>query len=223
VRNFTDEQLTSFNGKNNKPAYIGYKGKVYDVSPVFKNGEHGGLKAGTDITAIFGNGPHEEEIFSKFSVVGELTCKKGFCSNLLAVNSQRADLILRLALGIIFFAHGSQKLLGWFGGFGWDGTMGYLTGTLHIPSILAGLVILTEFFGGIAIIFGCLTRLAALGIACTMLGATVIVHLSNGFFLDKGGVEYVFILLAVSIYLIVKGAGTISIDALINQKYEAKK
>ncbi len=216
MRKFTREQLSGFNGLNNKPAYIGFKGNVYDVSAVFKDGEHGGLKAGTDITTGFGNGPHKEEIFNNFPQVGILVSDK--CISLFTVNSQRADLVLRLALGIIFFAHGSQKLFGWFGGFGWNGSMGYLTGTIHIPALLAGLVIFVEFFGGLAIILGFLTRLAALGIACTMLGAAVTVHLANGFFLDKGGVEYVFILLAVSIYLIVKGAGAISIDALINRK-----
>ncbi|MDA8229433.1 MAG: DoxX family membrane protein [Desulfitobacterium hafniense] len=218
MRNFTIDQLSSFNGTNNKPSYVGYKGKVYDVSGVFQNGEHGGLKAGTDITSVFANGPHSEEIFAKFPAVGVLNEANNTVKKLLAANSQRADLILRLAIGIIFLAHGSQKLLGWFGGYGWSGTMGFLTGTLHIPSVLAGLVILIEFFGGLAIIFGFLTRLAALGIAGTMVGAAATVHLAKGFFLENGGVEYVFILLAVSVYLMIKGSGAFSVDALISRK-----
>lgn len=219
MKTFTVKQLAGFNGTHGKPAYIGYKGKVYDVSGVFKNGEHSGLKAGTDITGVFSNGPHKEEIFTKFSVVGELAKEQsGLWQKLLAAHADKADLILRLAIGVVFFAHGSQKLFGWFGGNGWSGTMGFFTGTLHIPAFFAGLAILTEFFAGLAIIIGLLTRLAALGIACTMAVAAVTVHLPKGFFLDKGGVEYVFVLFALAIYLLVKGSGAISFDALFSRK-----
>jgi len=88
---------------------------------------------------------------------------------LLRVSSQQADFILRVALGTVFFAHGAQKLLGWFGGFGWKGTIGFFAQALNIPAPAAVLVILVEFFGGLAIILGLLTRPAALGLAFTML------------------------------------------------------
>lgn len=138
---------------------------------------------------------------------------------ILRVSSQQADLILRVALGTVFVAHGSQKLFGWFGGNGWNATIGFFNQVLNIPAPLAGLVILIEFFGGIAIILGLLTRPVALGLAATMLGAAFKVHLVNGFFLGQNnGVEYVFVLLLLSIYFVVKGSGVISLDGLIAKK-----
>ncbi|MFZ3170784.1 MAG: DoxX family protein [Carboxydocellales bacterium] len=142
------------------------------------------------------------------------------------VSSQQADLILRLALGLVFVAHGAQKLFGWFGGYGWTGTVGFFNQALGIAPALAGLAILIEFFGGIAIILGLLTRPAALGLAVTMLVAAVKVHLANGFFLDqKGaadGVEYIFVLFLLSLYLLIKGAGTISLDKVIKDRLTGK-
>lgn len=142
------------------------------------------------------------------------------------LNNQQADLILRLALGLVFMAHGAQKLFGWFGGFGWTGTVGFFNQALGIAPALAGLAILIEFFGGIAIILGLFTRPVALGLAVTMLVAAVKVHLANGFFLDqKGaadGVEYIFVLFLISLYLLIKGAGTISLDKVINDNLTGK-
>ncbi|MCO5386568.1 MAG: DoxX family protein [Desulfosporosinus sp.] len=112
--------------------------------------------------------------------------------------------------------------MGWFGGYGWSGTMGYLTQTVHLAPPIAGVVILLEFFTGIALILGFLTRPAALGIAIVMLGAAVTVHLPNGFFLDKGGVEYVFVLFLVALFLLINGAGAVSIDRLIRTRYQRR-
>ncbi|OLN27056.1 DoxX family membrane protein [Desulfosporosinus metallidurans] len=218
MRNFTVMQLSTFNGIN-KPAYVGYQGKVYDVSTIFKGGEHAGIKAGQDLTDDFAKGPHQADIFNNFPVVGALT-EESLCGKVFSGTSIKTDLLLRLALGTVFFAHGAQKLLGWFGGYGWSGTMGYLTQTVHLASPIAGLVILLEFFAGIAIILGFLTRPAALGIALVMLGAAFTVHLPNGFFLDKGGVEYVFVLFLVALFLLINGAGTISIDRLIRTRFQ---
>lgn len=146
----------------------------------------------------------------------------GLMQRILSVSSQQADLILRIALGGVFFAHGSQKLFGWFGGHGWNATIGFFSQGLNIPAALGGLVILIEFFGGIAIILGLLTRPAALGLAATMLGAAFKVHLANGFFLDlsgtRDGVEYVFVLFLLALYFVVKGSGLISLDRLIAGK-----
>ena len=222
MKKYTLKELSIYNGISKQPAYVGYKGKVYDVSAVFKNGEHAGVKAGTDLTDVFGKGPHQEDIFSKLPMIGILTNECSLVEKVFAGYSQKADVILRFALGIIFFVHGAQKLLGWFGGYGWSGTMGFLTQTLNIPAPLAALVILTEFFGGIGIFLGLLTRPAALGISLTMLGAAVKVHLANGFFQEKGGVEYVFILFFVSLYFVVNGAGTISVDTLISRRLKER-
>src|SRR3981189_1086518 len=94
---------------------------------------------------------------------------------LFATDDTTATAILRLVLGVVFFAHGAQKMLGWFGGFGFSGTMGFFTGTLHIPPPLSFLAIAAEFFGGIGLILGFLTRIAAFGIAATMLVAIAMV------------------------------------------------
>ena len=83
---------------------------------------------------------------------------------LYATDDSIATSILRLVLGVVFFAHGAQKMLGWFGGFGFAGTMGFFTGMAHIPAPLAFLAIAAEFFGGIGLILGFLTRIAAFGI-----------------------------------------------------------
>ncbi|NJD54350.1 MAG: DoxX family protein [Candidatus Methanoperedens sp.] len=134
-------------------------------------------------------------------------------------NNHYSLIILRAALGIIFFAHGSQKLLGWFGGYGFDATMQFFQ-QIGIPAIIAMLIILGEFFGGILILSGLFTRVASAWISIIMLGALFMVHLPNGFFLsgDKAGYEYVFALLFTALYLMLNGAGSLSLDRLIKNK-----
>jgi putative oxidoreductase len=126
--------------------------------------------------------------------------------------------ILRLVLGFLFFAHGAQKMLGWFGGYGFTGTMGFFTNNLHIPALFAFLAIAAEFFGGIGLILGLLTRVAAFGITVNMLVAIFTVHLQFGLFANwsgaqKGeGIEYHLLVLAITTFLMIKGAGAFSID-----------
>ena len=140
---------------------------------------------------------------------------------LITTDDNPATLILRLVLGVVFFAHGAQKLLGWFGGPGFSGTMGMFTGYLHIPAPLAFLAIAAEFFGGLGLILGFLTRIAAFGIAVNMLVAIATVHHSYGFFMNwagtqKGeGFEYHLLVLAITTYLIIRGAGAFSVDRAI--------
>jgi putative oxidoreductase len=137
-------------------------------------------------------------------------------------------LIARLALGVVIFPHGAQKLFGWFGGSGFSGTMGFLTGTAHIPYILAVLVILSESVGALLVITGLLTRIAALGIALQFLGVMFMVHWQNGFFMNwsgaqKGeGIEFFLLLLALSIILLITGGGKASIDAAITRRLNNK-
>jgi putative oxidoreductase len=95
---------------------------------------------------------------------------------LIATDNDIATTILRLVLGVIFFAHGAQKMLGWFGGYGFTGTMGFFTHQLHIPTIFAFLAIVAEFAGSIALLAGFCTRLAAFGIAVNMVVAVAMVH-----------------------------------------------
>src|SRR6201993_5630380 len=94
---------------------------------------------------------------------------------LMATDNDTAITVLRLVVGIVFSAHGAQKMLGWFGGYGFTGTMGFFTGMLHIPAVFAFLAIAAEFFGGLGLIFGLLTRGAAFGIFFNMLVAVAIV------------------------------------------------
>ena len=140
---------------------------------------------------------------------------------LVATDNDYATTMLRLVLGLIFFAHGAQKMLGWFGGYGFNGTMGFFTGMMHIPAPFAFLAIAAEFFGSIGLIFGFLTRIAGLGILSNMLVAIAMVHQHFGFFmnwtgLQKGeGYEYHLLVLALAVYLMIRGAGAVSIDRLL--------
>ena len=116
--------------------------------------------------------------------------------------------ILRLVLGIVFIAHGGQKLFV----FGLDGvTAGFTQMGAPLPAITAPLVAFTEFLGGIALVIGLLTRVAAAGLAITMLGATFIAHLPNGFF-APGGIEFTLTLFAGALALVFTGAGHLSAD-----------
>ena len=140
---------------------------------------------------------------------------------LFATDDDATTALLRLVLGIVFFAHGAQKMLGWFGGYGFAGTMGFFTGMMHIPAPFAFLAIAAEFFGGLGLILGFLTRIAAFGIAVNMVVAIVMVHSSFGFFMNwsgtqKGeGFEYHLLTLAMTAFLMIRGAGALSVDRAI--------
>ena len=129
-----------------------------------------------------------------------------------------SGLLLRLTLALVLFPHGAQKLLGWFGGYGWSGTMGFLTGTIGVPSVIAALVIVIEFFAPIALLLGLLTRPAALGVVAVMVGAIATVHAPNGFFMNWSGAqagegfEYHLLVLGIAAALIVGGGGRGALD-----------
>ena len=150
-------------------------------------------------------------------------------NKLFATDNSIAAAILRLVLGVVFFAHGAQKMLGWFGGFGFSGTMGFFTGTMHIPAPLAFLAIAAEFFGSLGLILGFLTRIAALGIATNMIVAVFTVHFANGFFMNwtgaqKGeGFEYHLLVLAIAAFLVIRGAGAWSVDRVIANRATASR
>ncbi len=141
-----------------------------------------------------------------------------------ATNDSRFQLVTRVALGALIFPHGAQKLLGWFGGYGFSGTLGFFTGTLHIPAPLAVLVILGESLGALALIAGLGTRLAAFGLSLTMLGAIFMAHLPHGFFMNwfgqqQGeGFEYHLLVLAFTVPLTIWGAGALSLDREIARR-----
>ena len=127
-----------------------------------------------------------------------------------------ALLILRLFLGVVFVMHGSQKLLGAFGGSGITGFAGVLAKYGIEPHVLwAWVVAITEFVGGICILFGFLTRFWAAGLVIDMTVAVVKVHLVNGFFWTKGGFEFVLTLGVIALVLLMTGPGAMSMDRAI--------
>lgn len=140
---------------------------------------------------------------------------------LLATSNDFTLTLMRLVLGVVFFAHGAQKMLGWFGGYGFHGTMGFFTHS-GIPAPLAFLAICAEFFGGLGLIVGLLSRIAAFGIVVNMLVAVATVHAANGFFMNwfgnqKGeGFEYHLLAIALGLAIMIKGAGALSLDRLLS-------
>ena len=136
-------------------------------------------------------------------------------------NDSAAPLLARLTLGLVMFPHGAQKMLGWFGGYGYSGTMGYFTSTMHIPALFAFLAIAAEFAGSLALIAGLFSRVAAFGIASVMAVAIATTHYANGFFMNwygnqKGeGFEYHLLALGLALIVIIYGAGKASLDRLI--------
>jgi putative oxidoreductase len=139
-----------------------------------------------------------------------------------------SSLILRLALGIAMFPHGMQKLFGWFGGPGFAGAFHYLTDKMHLPAYLTLLVIIAESFGSLGLISGFLTRVAAFGITCDMIGAVSLVHWRNGFFMNwygqkaGEGFEYHILAIAIGLALIICGGGNWSIDRLIASHWKKR-
>jgi len=141
---------------------------------------------------------------------------------LIHTNSHAAPTILRLALGVVFFAHGAQKMMGWWGGYGFSGTMhGFEHG--GIPAVFAFLAIAAEFFGGLGLILGLFGRVAAFGIACVMVVAIAKVHAVNGFFMNwagrqKGeGFEYHVLVLAMTAAIMIAGSGAWSVDRVLSR------
>ncbi len=135
------------------------------------------------------------------------------------------NLILRVLLGIVIFPHGAQKLLGWFGGYGFEGTVGFFTSKMGMPWIIAVLVILGESLGALGLIFGFLTRFCAASMVVIMSGAVMMAHAPNGFFMNWSGkqggegFEYHILVLAICLPLILTGGGKFSLDGFISHKF----
>jgi putative oxidoreductase len=149
---------------------------------------------------------------------------------LLATDTHNSLLTLQRAmLALVMFPHGAQKLLGWFGGYGFSGTMGYFTGSLHVPAPLALLVILGESIGALALLAGLGTRVAAFGISAIMLGAIVTTHASVGFFMNwfgnqpGEGYEFHLLALALSVPLMIAGGGRYAVDSWLRARLEAPR
>ncbi|MCZ2723355.1 DoxX family protein [Marinomonas sp. 15G1-11] len=139
--------------------------------------------------------------------------------NVMKTQNTLSSLPLRLIAGIIFSAHGAQKLFAWFGGYGLDGTGQWMESIGIAPGFLMALLAgSAEFFGGILLILGLFTRPAAFALAVTMLVAIFTVHIGNGLFMSNNGYEFGLTLLAMSVALIFQGGGKFSIDAALSNK-----
>lgn len=148
----------------------------------------------------------------------------GFWQTIIATDSGWAMPTLRLVLGSIVFAHGAQKMLGWFGGAGWDVSVRFLGSAVWTP--LAPWVIIGEFFGGILLLLGFLTRFAALVVTTIMLGAITYVHAPNGFFMNwtgqqpGEGYEFHLLVIGVCVALLIQGGGSASVDRTLTDVVE---
>jgi putative oxidoreductase len=138
-------------------------------------------------------------------------------------NDDFAITIIRLVLGVIFFAHGAQKMLGWFGGYGFSGTMGFFT-QMGIPAPFAFLAIAAEFFGGLGLIVGLLGRFSAFGVLCNMVVAILMVHRHYGLFMNwagdqKGeGFEFHLLAIAITLAILIEGSGAFSLDRFLTDR-----
>lgn len=143
---------------------------------------------------------------------------------IISTQNDISALVARLILGLVMFPHGAQKMLGWFGGYGFTGTMGFFTEQMGIPTLFAFLAILAEFAGSLGLITGLLSRVAAFGIASVMVVAILKSHLSNGFFMNwygnqKGeGYEYHLLAIGLAIVVMIKGSGAFSLDKKLSEK-----
>jgi putative oxidoreductase len=148
----------------------------------------------------------------------------GILHRLVETTDGVAPLVARLALALVIFPHGAQKLLGWFGGEGVSATVAGFGQRYHLPSVAAILVMSAEFFGAIGLLFGLLGRVAAFGIACVMVGAVALVNSHVGFFMNWSGtqagegVEFHIAVLALALIVMLVGSGKMSIDRALTRR-----
>jgi len=141
---------------------------------------------------------------------------KALINTVLATRSGWGITALRIAVGIIFAAHGSQKLFGLFGGYGLTGTAQWMESIGLGPGLLMALLSgSAEFFGGLALVFGLLVRPAAVVLAFTLVVAILSVHIHNGLFMANNGYEFAFALLGATVAVLIEGAGKLSLDRII--------
>ena len=142
-------------------------------------------------------------------------------NRILDTRNELSTTILRIALGVVIFPHGMQKLFGWFGGFGFTGTMHFFTDTMGIPYVFALLAVLAESLGSIGLITGLFTRICAFGVGTTIAVGALMVHLPNGFFMNwfgkqaGEGYEYHILVVGMALTLLLTGGGRWSLDRLI--------
>jgi putative oxidoreductase len=163
--------------------------------------------------------------FERTTPVGTTGILRRVVSGVFATNADSGATIARLALGLMILPHGLQKAFGLFGGYGFEGTMGFFTGTLGIPAALAFLAIVAEVAGGLGLILGAVGRIAALGVGTVMVVAALTVHVPNGFFMNWGGGmpagaegwEFHMLAAALAAIVILRGSGALSVDRLVTR------
>lgn len=149
-------------------------------------------------------------------------------NRLFATDDGWTGIVLRVGLAVVMFPHGAQKLLGWFGGPGLTTTMTVFTSGMHLPAFVAALVIAVEVAGPVGLFVGALTRIAALGIACEMVGAVALVHWPNGFFMNwmgkqaGEGFEYHILMITIAVAIMITGAGRWSVDRAVQKRERAR-
>lgn len=147
---------------------------------------------------------------------------------LLTTKDDISMMTLRITLGLVIFPHGAQKLFGWFGGYGFSGTMHHFTENMGIPYLFALLAILAESFGALGLIVGLGTRIAALGVGATIGVAAIMVHLQYGFFMNwfgkqaGEGFEYHLLVVGMALALTISGGGKWSLDRLLSKERTGK-
>ena len=145
-------------------------------------------------------------------------------ARLLATNPTLGPIALRLTLAVVMFPHGAQKALGWFGGYGWSGTMGFLTEQIGMPGFAAAGLILLEFLGPLLLLIGLGTRAVALGFVGIMIGAIVTVHAQYGLFMNWSGqqqgegYEYHLLVIGAAAALVFAGGGRWSMDRQLTNR-----
>jgi putative oxidoreductase len=166
-----------------------------------------------------------DHAFDHKNQLTDTTMKKRLIEN----EGSRAALVIRLGLGLVLFPHGAQKLLGWFGGYGFTGTMEYLTGDVGLPWLLGLGVVLLESAGALLLVLGLTTRITALLIGIQFIGIIFTAHLSNGFFMNWEGTqagegfEYHLLVIAMSLALLVQGGGSYSLDQWMGNRIRCSR
>ena len=144
---------------------------------------------------------------------------KALLKKISASQAGYSPLALRVPIGIILMAHGSQKLFGWFGGYGLEGTGQWMASIGLEPGVLMAFMAgSAEFFGGLFLLLGLLTRPAAVVTAFTLIVAIFSVHIDNGLFMSNNGYEFGLALLAATVSLAVSGSGKLALDNVLSQK-----
>ncbi len=143
---------------------------------------------------------------------------------LISTDNNASWFLLRVSLGTVMLAHGLQKSLGWFGGFGWSDSMNYFTETVGLSAFLASLIILIESVGALLLIIGFAGRINASLMGIVITGAFFVDHLPNGFYMNwfgnqKGeGFEFDILFWAISLVLVINGSGKFSVDRWLRKK-----